>query len=353
MRFSLAVFSLLLFAASDAFSQSKVVTIPSDGRERTIRLTAEDKGIKELILVASAPGNESIKYNLNLTSDINVPVKLKYAQVPSKKTKIADLALKKKLWHPLSFRDGSKDKSKFSSNESAPSPKEKEKSSDKDPNCGCFTDAEIQLYLSWGLGTTKEEFCESVRNAAPGGGPLDCDGGSSGGDNPGLIGGVSGRVGILHKDACVKKDYAVQANINLKSVDASYFDTGFEFKVSIEFIEYTDDKAASLKPKSDGMFAPRPLFLMSSIGYPIAFFGDREQVHVLEMKKGKINSKKKLDIGNVVGYRGQFLRREPAFFTGRCATVEMIHEDSSTVYSHGFTLVPRRQNKGGYDGPSS
>lgn len=69
--------------------------------------------------------------------------------------------------------------------------------------------------------------------------------------------------GLLRRDACGKKsdDYVVKIEIDLRAVLAEDL-AGFTASARIKELTYPGKKRATLKPKSDGRYAPKPIILM-------------------------------------------------------------------------------------------
>lgn len=163
---------------------------------------------------------------------------------------------------------------------------------------------------------------------------------------PGTLSGKS----LLSKDACDQSaaEYQITFFIDLSGVDRIKSGNSFKVKGSIEFGE-AKASPASLKPVSDGKFAPRPLILMSSVGYSYYNSGGAT-LRLVRWKNGRPGKTTPLTIEDYVYYRGQSLARSIAtsVLTGGKGTFEISNGDA--VGSACFNLVRTRQRVNGYQG---
>lgn len=74
-------------------------------------------------------------------------------------------------------------------------------------------------------------------------------------------------VGFVQKDSCASiTNYLIKVTVKLDKVSAQDLSQGFDIQARLQEATYNGSRAASLKPVSDGKYAPRPLLLMSSLG---------------------------------------------------------------------------------------
>ena len=107
--------------------------------------------------------------------------------------------------------------------------------------------------------------------------------------------------------------------------------------------DFNGDMAASIKPTSDGKFAPQPILLMSFLG---SFCG--QHLEISKWSSGKITSKSSTESKDLIPYNGHLLTRTPLgrFLSGGKGTFELFNGRSS--YSVCFELKRKRQKVNGY-----
>lgn len=144
----------------------------------------------------------------------------------------------------------------------------------------------------------------------------------------------------LTKDACAARstNYLLKIIIQIPK-------NSIPAKVSISGIEseFTGDRAASIKPLSDGRFAPQPLLLMSFLGNVCG-----QRIEIVKWSKGIKRSSSIVMAQDLIPYRGRVLTRTPIgrFMSGGKATFELFN--GLTNYSVCFTLTKKRQKVNGY-----
>jgi hypothetical protein len=150
--------------------------------------------------------------------------------------------------------------------------------------------------------------------------------------------------GVVHKDACLssRTNYLVQVHVGLTRVDSSLFPQGFPLTVKINEFPYDGSKASTIKPESDGMFAPEPLVLMTYLG----FCG--QKLSVAKWSHGKKVSLSSIRIEDLITHRGNLYTRSVigSALTGGQATFELI--SGLRAYGVCFNLERRRQRVEGY-----
>jgi hypothetical protein len=229
--------------------------------------------------------------------------------------------------------------------------------------CGVFTDEQIatvlqQIEKSTGQKWTKEQFCKYTQSGGEEGVEIPND---ENGQTP-VIGtlpkddvdeeflknqnnGTVDVAGVLPKDSCNERvtRYFLRIRVDLSGVDAALHPQGINLRLRASESKYTGKKAASIKPVSDGKYAPAPLLLMSSLG-------SNERLSIMRWKKGKPTKQAEVDVENRLYYRGYLLSRSIAsnVLTGGYASVDK----SSDYQSYGVCLnmVKSRQRINGYPG---
>lgn len=151
--------------------------------------------------------------------------------------------------------------------------------------------------------------------------------------------------GIIEKDACrgVKRSkYLLVFSVDLSQVERAEGES-LTIEIAAQQFRYRGRKSASIKPISDGKFAPKPLVLMQSTGYR------PEQVELIKWRKNKPASSSDLPVENYLGYKGLFLARMVAdgFLNGGRGTFQIKSPDNS-AYGVCFELERKRQRVFGY-----
>lgn len=152
------------------------------------------------------------------------------------------------------------------------------------------------------------------------------------------------RLGVLRKDACVPKKtkYLVVFSVDLTQVDTKLFPSA---TISLQAIEYrySGEKASSIKPVSDGKYAPQPLALMTFLGTMCG-----QELQIVKWSKRKPRAIQPVLVGDLIPYRGRILNRSPlgGLLTGGKGSFDLSSPTSG--YGVCFDLVPRRQRVHGY-----
>jgi hypothetical protein len=201
----------------------------------------------------------------------------------------------------------------------------------------------IQIFASTvGQKLTPDDVCRLYDpNYQPGSYP-----GGSSGTGSGSYSGNSASI-MIRKDTCGAKssaNYFVRVDLNLAGVDPQIRANGFEIQAAVLAQGYKGSRAASLKPESDGKFAPRPLLLLSTTG---GYLGGNESAAVVRWSRGKVKSVQHLRVEDYVGWQGKVLARIVAPpLNGGKAVVEL--SSKSAMYSVCFQMVRKRQRYNGY-----
>lgn len=158
---------------------------------------------------------------------------------------------------------------------------------------------------------------------------------------------------FVRKNTCEVKangSYLVRVDLSFDNVSDESLAQDSEITIGAVPIVYRGSKASSIKPESDGKFAPRALFLMATTGGYSWTSGDvgTEKLNVVRWSRGSPSSRS-LKVEDLVSWRGHQLARviaEPVLRGGR-GTVEL--QSRVGVYSVCFRLVKSRQRLNGYN----
>jgi hypothetical protein len=211
---------------------------------------------------------------------------------------------------------------------------------------GC-TEEQYQLYLALISsapelsGITPDQFC-----AGFGGGDIPGSGGDGASGGSIIPGQQVKSIGMLRKNACAapnKSRYLIRLAVNLTEIDPAALQAGTEIRVTFRERKYTGTKASTIKPVSEGRFAPHPLLLMSSVS------AYRERVLVTRWKNDRPRPSVELPIEDYVYYRGLVLTRSvvSSLLNGNGkATFEIVGGDRG--YGVCFQMRRARQSRNGY-----
>lgn len=165
---------------------------------------------------------------------------------------------------------------------------------------------------------------------------------------PSEPGELAGR-GLVSKDSCDRTitRYQVDFVVDLSGIDRAAAGSSFTISGSID-ARTNQASPASIKPVSDGKFAPKPLVLIQGVGY--SYYNSGETLRLVKWSKGRPGKGKTLKIEDRVYYRGQSLARSVAngILTGGKGTFEISNGDK--VGTACFSLVRARQRVNGYKG---
>jgi hypothetical protein len=147
---------------------------------------------------------------------------------------------------------------------------------------------------------------------------------------------------VLSKNACGKESdrYIFRVRVILPKVLPS---SGF-LRVRLFETKHFGGKEATIKPVSDGMYAPQPLLLMNYLG----FCG--QKISVVKWNKNKPVGKSATKVFDLIRYRDLVLTRTPisSLLTGGEASVELFTQNGG--YGACFELTRTRQRVNGYPG---
>jgi hypothetical protein len=151
--------------------------------------------------------------------------------------------------------------------------------------------------------------------------------------------------GVFRKDSCNSRvnKYILRVELDFSDVDLTKFPNGITARFrGMEYV-YKGRRAASIKPVSDGKFAPAPLLLMQSLGYG-------QEIDIIKWSNGRPRKQADVKVENMVYYRGFVLSRSVAskILTGGYGSVDV--EANYQSYGACLELVRRRQRVNGYPG---
>lgn len=391
----IAVSSLLLVLS--------LIIVPIKSNADIIRKAKLKSDLTEVVLPAESPeqvtfwaemkGNSSNVVNFRIEAPQGTRVEFSGAQAAGRgRARIESIG--KKTWYPVllkeRYKDGAREASEFTLRRNARVmssvvSRESEAitrvvSTDVTGRltgslsldlCNFLTPEQIQSMLDQlkqfsGREWTKEEFCDYIKNpteegsvlpAGPGG---SASGGGSSSESPfptdptdeAFLANMDNASldlgGVFRKDSCNSRvsKYIVKVTLDFSGVDITKFPQGITVRFHGLENVYKGKRAASVKPVSDGRFAPAPLLLMTSVSYD-------EDVEIMKWTKGKPKQVATVDIEDRVYYRGFVLSRSVAssILSGGKASVDKVSDYQS--YGACLSMTRTRQRVNGYPGEGS
>lgn len=337
-----SLLSTVLTGQAHAQSDIGTVQVTADSKTYTSTFSASDSHIKKVIYWFNSPGNSSQGLDMYVEAPPNTKFQLKSALKGGED--INSLAQKEAKWNILSLLGASGQEKKgftFGNPQTASALSHQTAAASVD--CTTLSEAEIQhlldLFLEdFGIPETREQLCGKADTGS---------GGGTGVNATDPQNSASNFSSIFSKDGCVKKSgsaYLVGAEFDITNIDPALFAKGFTIKFAVENRIYKGETASSIKPISEGQYAPRPLILMSSLGS----FGSGEQIRVVTWSRGKIKRVKKIKVVKYVFYNGLALATGllDGILTGGKGTFELA--SGANVYSACFALKRTRQRANGY-----
>lgn len=196
---------------------------------------------------------------------------------------------------------------------------------------------------------SEQEVCEWLKAQAGGvPAPAQTPGGAPIGDplptNPSFK--IYSGGGVVYKNACGPKsnEYSVKVEVDLNGVSETVAQqVGNSLKVKFYAQEYKGCKAASIKPTSDGRFAPQPLLLMCTIG-------GSEEIILNKWKGNSPGKGTKVGVADYIYYRGNAFTRSPIGKILRGGKATFTVKNSNRSYGVCFRLARQRQKVNGYQG---
>ena len=377
-----------------------IVLTPWESNAEVIRKAKLKSALTEVVLPiesvepvsfwAEMKGNSSNVVNVRVEAPQGTKVEFLGAQVGGRgKAKIE--AIGRQAWYPVllteRYKDGAKEASVFTLRRAGRSIVTQDAKLDADiykdgykasssnltratgignwDLCSYFSPQQLQAVLEQlkeytGREWTKDEFCEFAKNPTEEGAviPGASGGGMGGNGNFGLPTDPTDEAfqanpdnasldlgGVFRKDACNSRvsKYLIKVTMDFSGVDAARFPQGITVRFrGLENI-YKGNRAASIKPVSDGKFAPAPLLLTNSISYD-------DTINVMKWTKGKPKKVADVDVEDKVYYRGFVLSRSVAssVLNGGYASVDTVSDYQS--YGACLNMVRSRQRVNGYPG---
>jgi hypothetical protein len=162
-------------------------------------------------------------------------------------------------------------------------------------------------------------------------------------------GSLAGRA-LLSQDACSPsvEEYQVRFVIDLEGINRST--AGTPFTVAAQITEGESELlAASIKPFSDGKFAPKPLVLIESVGFSY-YASSGQSLRLVRWARGRPGKPRVIKIENSLFHQGQVLLRAVAegLLTGGRGSFEVINGERAGGAC--LNLVRARQCVNGYKG---
>jgi hypothetical protein len=153
-------------------------------------------------------------------------------------------------------------------------------------------------------------------------------------------------LGVIHKNSCDRglNSYFVSILIDVSGIDPAITNAGYTVKIRGAASAYSGRGAGSIKPVSDGKFAPQPLLLMESIGNP-------ELVYVTRWRGNRLVQTRLQTIRAYAFYRGLRLSRVLIAneLNNRKGSVTVY--DGNDAYGACFTMSRTRQCVNDYPCP--
>ncbi len=309
-----------------------ITVTPQDGALKTVELYYVTKGNLTQTLTAYLEGVQGAKASISAS------------YLPNARA-TASLLNKKNGWWNLSLR---RNNSKISQKTISMLPAMMESSIPGltgifgGSMCSFMSQAEIKEMLTfftllYGRTVTKEEFCSGSLG--------DSGSGGNGGSTSPLPNGVSAST-LLHKDNCrsASSKMLVKLSIDLKGVPASALAQGYVLRAGLDDDLYSGSRKASIKPTSEGRFAPRPLILMATMG---GCFTGSENIKVVTWSKRGPKETGNIKVVDCVFWQGNVLSRAPiGGLNGGKANYTLTNGYSA--YNVCFSQSRTRQRANGY-----
>ncbi|NMC62786.1 MAG: hypothetical protein GYA55_06415 [SAR324 cluster bacterium] len=327
--------------------ETRFIKLNQRGNLTSITLSEADANLKKLVFYTSYSGNTTDRFELNLTSGFSTVGRLSYKAIPFRMP--LDIAAKNSLgWINLPVKIGDNYRDSFKVVARSYDPEDPTVDETRDPYCGCLTETEIEVQMKyfseWMQFTSREEFCAIMMDGEAS--PMDCSFIYDGPSLPPISKDVYG-IGTIQKNTCDSRfKYIVKAEFDLSQMRESDLKRGTTLSVGLKFSKHQGDKAAILKPTSDGgVFPGEALLLMAKLAY-----GYGEELRLVYWNGSKIVRQVELTRRDLVDVSGHSFHRAviTPFLKGGKATAELVSPDSADAYSICLKLVRSRQNFGGY-----
>lgn len=362
IRYLAAFFSVNLWAFSALQAQSLNVSIRPDSSETTTPITIDNPASKQVSYYFVSSGNSSnvIYMSFAAPPGTNVKVRSRYLAKGSAEAALSSSSgwTEQKLYSV--YDKAVKNSYNF--------PKADLPQTSAAIDCSNMTVEMVRVVIeiyreTTGITLTVEEMCGGTTPKEPNDGgtnPGDPNSGNPGDSNGGTTPGSGGNNGspstyssdsyfrvYLSKDACApasKSKYLVEIQYDLTAVPQEFIDAGTTIGAIVTERKFTGNRGASIKPVSDGKYAPKPLILMASPGVNLS----EDQISLLKFKKGKLQSRRVLKYAKALYYKGMFLSSAllDGVLKGGKGTFEIANDD--LMYSVCFKLERKRQSVNGY-----
>lgn len=326
---------LLLLLSTTVSAQTTIISQEvRSGQINEIVLTPQDTAIQTVSLWMLSSGNETLPVKVSLQGPSGLKATLKARQVARQSMVATALASETGWWN---LPKGTKTLAASSSPPALPA---------ETSICDYMTEEEIADLIAFytyllGRPVTREEVCGGFN-----GDPGDPDNP----DDPGDPAGLAEFTSILLKDGCRAKRrsfYLIKLDLSLNQVDRSQQEN-ITIQAAITARRYSGKRRASLKPVSEGRYAPAPLMLMEALGGGFFFGGVSEKMYINKWSKGRPKKNRKVNTPQYVYYRDMRLAEGliGSHLRGGKATATLSND--ITGYSVCLRLERRRQKWNGY-----
>ena len=336
---------------------------------RIFQRTVSPRDTKEVFFYAETSGNISTPFNVVLSAPKGT--KLEASMATIRDTAVKELRRKRDFWN-LSLMTP-KEFDKFESApcltyvpNSDPEPIDIDRPVSDSPLCNIFSEDEMNAIAealagiyggSWSRGqvcgylmkyyfggaedcNANDPVCEGLKNSGALPTPSPATLGASVSKNAYIS-----RYGLARKNTCAPKQtrYLLRFKVDLSKLDPEKVP---DVTLMIQAMQYRygGEMAATLKPVSDGMYAPQPILLMAFLG---SFCGQR--LNVIKWASGRPSTEMPVKIGDLIQLYGHFFIRSPigGALQGGKGTFEL--HNGRSAYGVCFNLVKERQSANGYD----
>lgn len=347
LLFLVLIMPAKVLAQNNFSNLSKPIKIKNNGKEHIIKLSPESLAAKKSFTVwFQSKGYISHYIDISLKGPLGLRASVR-GNLPKKGKALTKALASSKGWWPIDMKSSTGKALTQLKLSAASNKKILYTPLALDPMCELFRAQfpELRKLIKQYTGRTlsDKEICEWLKNQ-------NGSGGSTGGTQPGRpdYGSITAR-GLLHKNTCSRDKsalYPVRLDINIAKINPALYPEGAEFIVTASNIVYRGSKAASIKPKSDGKYAPQPVGVFAAIG---GYMFGREEVQISKWNK---SGRKAVGVARVADYTyayGRLLGRTPLgklLRGGGYATFDV--SNGQNAYSVCFRLVARRQVANGY-----
>ena len=277
-----AILFLMLYVFAvplSAYSQSLPQRVVLDGSRYSTEV--EIPQTKQVVLYAVTRGNQSEPISVTLTAPRGAKITTSMSGL---KGNAMEQVIKGKGFVPISLKtmrqiSQSRTCLDFAPGESSTEVPPIDRPESDSPLCDLFSEAEFNaiaetLAAVYGGQWSRAQVCGYLVTYYFGGAE-DCDPAdpdcailtAPAYSTPAVPVETSTRYGLIHKNACASKStkYLVRFKVDLSKVE-SPVPVSTSLTLSASLHKFSGSKAATIKPKSDGRFAPEPILLMNYLG---------------------------------------------------------------------------------------